>query len=81
MKEVGVFLVHDFTMYKPLSEQLTEVRKKYERRVASFYRQIAQKTLFIYYVNTDKDVDYINQNIDNIKNVLCKFNSCNEIIL
>lgn len=80
MKEVGVFLVHDFTMYKPLSEQLTEVRKKYERRVASFYRQIAQKTLFIYYVNTDKDVDYINQNIDNIKNVLCKFNSCNEII-
>ena len=80
MKAVGVFLVHDFTMYKSLAEQLPAVREKYERRVASFYRQIAQKTLFIYYVNTDKDVDYINQNIDCIKSILRKFNPHNEII-
>lgn len=80
MKAVGVFLVHDFTMYKSLAEQLPEVRRKYERRVASFYRQIARKTLFIYYVNKDKDVDYVNQNIDHIKSVLRKFNPCNEII-
>ena len=80
MKAVGVFLVHDFTMYKSLAEQLPEVRKKYLRRVDSFYRQIAQKTLFIYYVNTDKDVNYINQNIDYIKSILRKFNPDNEII-
>ena len=55
MKAVGVFLVHDFTMYKSLAEQLPEVRRKYERRVASFYRQIAKKTLFIHYVNKDND--------------------------
>lgn len=80
MKAVGVFLVHDFTMYKPLAEQLPEVRRKYERRVASFYSQIARKTLFIHYVNTDKDVDYINRNIDNIRSVLRKFNPYNEIV-
>ena len=80
MKAVGVFLVHDFTMYKSLAEQLPEVRKKYERRVASFYRQIARKTLFIYYVNKDNDVDYINHNIDYIRKVLRKFNPNNEII-
>lgn len=80
MKAVGVFLVHDFTKYKPLANQLPEVKRKYERRVASFYRQISQKTLFIYYVNRDTDADYINQNLGHIKSVLCKFNSCNEII-
>lgn len=80
MKEVGVFLVHDFTMYKSLAEQLPEVKRKYERRVTSFYHQIKQKTLFIYYVNKDSDVDYINQNIEYIKTVLCKFNPSNEII-
>lgn len=80
MKAVGVFLVHDFTMYKSLAEQLPEVRRKYERRVASFYRQIAKKTLFIHYVNKDNDVDYINHNIDYIRKTLRKFNPGNEII-
>jgi len=80
MKAVGVFLVHDFTMYKSLSEQLPTVRRKYERRVASFYRQIAGKTLFIYYVNKENDVDYINHNIDYIHKILRKFNPGNEII-
>ena len=80
MKAVGVFLVHDFTMYKSLAEQLPEVRRKYERRVASFYRQIAKKTLFIHYVNKDNDVNYINHNIDYIRKVLRKFNPDNEII-
>ena len=80
MKAVGVFLVHDFTMYKSLAEQLPKVRRKYERRVTSFYRQIVRKTLFIYYVNKDNDVDYINHNIDYIRKTLRKFHPDNEII-
>lgn len=63
-----------------MAEQLPEVRRKYERRVASFYRQIAKKTLFIHYVNKDNDVDYINHNIDYIRKTLRKFNPGNEII-
>ena len=41
---------------------------------------IKKKTLFIYYVNTEADVDYINNNYDYILHVLCKFNSNNKII-
>lgn len=80
MKACGVFLVHDFSMYKSLSEQLPMVISKYERRVYSFYKYIKKKTLFIYYVNTEADVDYINNNYDYILHVLCKFNSNNKII-
>lgn len=80
MKSCGVFLVHDFSMYKPLSEQLPAVRNMYERRVKSFYRQITQKTLFIYYINTEEDASYINNNIDYIKSSLKSYNKGNEIL-
>ena len=45
--------VHDFNKYTPLSKQLPDVQEKFRRRIDRFYRDIAEPTLFLRYINDE----------------------------
>ena len=80
----GITFVHDFDKYKSLEEQLENVRGKYNRRIERFYRAIGEPTLFIRYINTDKDRTELNEleaTYDDVKDLLCSFCPENRIIL
>lgn len=78
---------HDFDKYIPLSKQITKVQEKYQRRIARFYNDIAEPTLFIRYISDETchnekslELSYIEENITNILALLKSFNSSNDII-
>lgn len=79
---------HDFSKYKSLEEQYIEVREKYQRRIDRFLTNIKKPTLFIRYINADKqdnmerskELIWIEDNYEYIEKVLKKYNSNNEII-
>lgn len=80
------YFYHDFSKYKPLSEQYDRVKDKYDRRISRLLESIQKPTLFIRYISDkdkngiSKELKWIEQNFEYINEVLKKFNSKNEII-
>lgn len=80
MKACCFTFVHDFDAYLPLKKQLPKVEEKYRRRIARFYKDIKEKTLFIRYINPNEDVKWIEENQHKIEEELKSFNPNNRII-
>lgn len=80
--ENKIWFYHDFSAYKPLKEQLSKVQEKYLRRISRFYKTISEPTLFIRYIDSESDEEflYIKKNYSSIIKVLKFFNPKNEII-
>ena len=76
----NVQFFHDFNKYESLSKQLPECSAKYKRRIEKFYENIKKPTLFIRYIETLKELRYIEENISKIQELLKKFNKSNHII-
>lgn len=79
----GISFYHDFNEYQPLSEQIENVKRKYERRIARFYQDICEPTLFIRYISGENGMSEVNEIEKNIQNILCllkSYNPNNEIL-
>lgn len=84
----NLYFFHDFSKYHSLKSQLKNVRAKYSRRINRFYREISKPTLFIRYISDLKrdeagrflELEWIESNINHIRNTLKMFNQKNEII-
>jgi len=71
---------HDFSGFKDLKSQLPSVRKKYKRRIERFQKNIQEPTLLLRYIKGYKELEYIQENFNNIMLLLKSKNSENEII-
>lgn len=79
---------HDFNRYQSLEKQLENVKKKYEKRIERFYRDIQTPTLFIRYISNEKrtfdghseELVWVEAHIDEIRALLKSFHPDNEII-
>ncbi len=80
MKEMGIFLVHDFNEWDSVENQLPRVKRKYESRINHFLHDISEPTLFMYYLCAENDVKYINSNIHEILAYIKAFNPYNDIV-
>lgn len=71
---------HDFSKHTDLSSQLPSVFGKYNRRIDRFKQNILDPTLFLRYIENQKELDYIEQNYKDIVSLLKSKNSLNDII-
>lgn len=71
---------HDFVGGKSLDSQLIEVHNKYDRRIKRFYRDISNKTLFIRYVGSREEFDWIYSNRVFIEDSIRKYCEDNKIV-
>lgn len=78
--EYGFQYYHDFNSYQPLKKQLRKVKKKYKRRIKRFYKVISKPTLFVRYIQDDKELKWIENNYNSIILLLKSFNSHNSIV-
>lgn len=76
----GFRFFHDFNDKESLDVQYISVYEKYQRRILRFYKIIQQPTLFIRYCYNIDELEWVNANIDDIRNSLLKYNSNNKII-
>lgn len=84
----GIWFFHDFDKYKPLEEQIPEVKQKYDRRIKRFYESIKSPTLFIRYISDEQktpegksaELQWIEENCSRIEELLKSFNPHNEIL-
>ena len=82
------FFFHDFTKYKPLSQQYDVVKAKYDRRIKRFLKNIESPTLFIRYISNEEknfsgrsiELEWIENNKDYVDQVLKSYNPDNQII-
>lgn len=82
------FFFHDFTKYKPLSQQYDAVKAKYDRRIKRFLKNIESPTLFIRYISNEEknfsgrsiELEWIENNKDYVDQVLKSYNPDNQII-
>lgn len=81
--EYGISFFHDFNDYKPLKMQMKKVKQKYNRRIERFYKNIQEPTLFIRYISSEseaREIDYLEDNYEEILNKLKSYNENNNII-
>ena len=82
------YFFHDFSKYKSLKKQYSQIKAKYDRRIERFLKNIAEPTLFVRYINNENklsngksvELDYIEKNKEYILRVLRSYNSKNDII-
>lgn len=75
----GIWFYHDFQSIDSLDNEIISVCKKYQRRIDRFYRIIHNPTIFMRYVMTQKDADWIKTNQRQINDTLKSFNGNNVI--
>lgn len=80
-KKYEVDFYHDFNPEEPLSTQLQSVTEKYTRRINRFYEAISQPTLFIRYIQDQKEYDWLSQHYEELLALLKQFNLSNSVIL
>lgn len=71
---------HDFSPYRPLKSQYKKVSEKYQRRISRFLNNICEPTLFIRYIETDTELQYISENYSSIVSSIKRRQTANEII-
>lgn len=80
-KRYNIAFYHDFKESIPIEEQVSYVQKKYDRRISRFYEYINEKTLFVRYIETKQEYEYISENYDSFLGLLRRTNSENDLIL
>ncbi len=78
---MGMEFFHDFSGKIPLKRQFKKVKRKYDRRIERFKRNILEPTVFIRYIKDQKELDYWLENQEKVLELLKSYNSNNEIIL
>lgn len=84
----NISFFHDFDKYLPLQKQISKVQEKYNRRIIRFYEIVTKPTLFVRYISDEQlnsqgksiELDYIENNYDEIIGLFKSFNSDNDII-
>lgn len=76
----GVHFYHDFNAFEPLSKQIGNVQKKYQRRIKRFYEDIKEPTLFVRYCSNKEEENYVSNNEEKILELLQSFNPQNQIL-
>lgn len=76
----GVGFFHDFVDNKPLKSQISDVQKKYERRINRFFKNITFPTLFIRYLWDYEELLFISTHYEEIEKNIKQYNSANEIV-
>lgn len=71
---------HDFTATEELSQQITQVREKYQRRIQRLYHVMSSPTLFVRYCKDIEEMHYINCNYEEICATLKEYNQNNHIV-
>ena len=71
---------HDFNKYLSLRKQIDDVRNKYNRRINRFLNDVCEPTLFIRYIITRNDIEYLRENYYEIEKVIKLKCPENEII-
>lgn len=80
-KKYKVHFYHDFSKYIDLNIQLDNVKNVYNRRIERFRNDIKESTLFLRYIKSTSELEYIENNYEYIIKLLKKFNPENELIL
>lgn len=71
---------HDFDEYISFDEQIDAVTQKYKRRIDRFFALIQKPTLFIRYISSQKEAEYIKENYNAVLGFLKEFNEQNDIL-
>lgn len=75
-----IHFYHDFTSDTSLEMQYEREFNKYKRRIDRFFNDIQNPTLFIRYVSSSSEIEYIKENITQINNLIKGYNKSNEIV-
>ncbi len=78
--QYGVGFFHDFVDYKTLKSQISDVQKKYNRRIEHFFDNITEPTLFIRYMWDYDELVYVSSHYKEIEQMIKSYNADNEII-
>ena len=78
--EYNIEFVHDFSEWKSFDSQIEDVRKKYQRRIDSFYKAIQAPTFFIRYICDEKELHFIEDNYHSIVEMIRSYNTNNSIV-
>lgn len=71
---------HDFTPFRSLKSQLKKISNKYQRRIERFRKDICEPTMFIRYIETDKELKYIDDHYSSILALIKRSQINNEIV-
>lgn len=77
----NIAFYHDYKPNQSIETQHEIVKAKYDRRIKRFYDYITEKTLFIRYIESKKEYEFICENYDHIMSVLRKYNKDNDLML
>lgn len=77
----NIAFYHDYKPNQAIETQHDFVKAKYDRRIKRFYDYITEKTLFIRYIESKKEYEYICENYNHIMSVLQKYNKDNDLML
>lgn len=77
----GFALYHDFRADASIEEQLPSVRAKYERRIARFIETATEPTLYIRYLSSHAEYDYLDAHFDDIMTLLRRGNRDSGLLL
>lgn len=80
-KKYKFHFYHDFSAFEDLKSQLPKVKKKYQRRIERFKLNIQEPTLFIRYIKNQDELDFIEENYENIMSLLKSKNEKNDLVL
>ena len=78
--QTDIHFFHDFNSTASLSNQISSVQIKYQRRIDRFYKDIKEPTLFVRYCNDELEEDYIRTHGLDILQLLRSYNSRNQIL-
>ena len=79
-KVTDIHFYHDFSAYRSFDSQIDEVEKKYRRRIQRFYEIIQKPTIFIRYIASKNEAEYIAHHAEEIDFLLKSFHPENRII-
>lgn len=79
-QEMDIHFYHDFSAYQSFEGQIDAVKKKYDRRIQRFYKVIQNPTVFIRYITSKEEVDYLIDHAAEINSFLKSFCSENRIL-
>ena len=77
----NIAFYHDYKPSLPIDGQHDAVKEKYSRRIKRFYNYISEKTLFIRYIESKKEYEYLCENYDHIISILRRYNENNDLML
>lgn len=80
-KKYDIAFYHDYKPNLSIESQHSEVKSKYERRIKRFYEHIKEKTLFVRYIETKEEYDYLCNNYESVISLLKQYNDENELLL